>query len=116
MNECYQVLWSKTAEQDLFAIIAFIHDTNPQAAVKAFTKIKDKAGDLLLLPERGRVVPELLAQGVAHYRELIIPPWRIIYRFSADTVYVLAVIDSRRNVEDVLLARLIRTHHENPLP
>jgi len=116
MNERYQVLWSKTAEHDLFAIIAFIHDASPQAAIKAFTKIKDKTSDLLLFPERGRVVPELLAQGIAHYRELIIQPWRVIYRFSADTVYVLAVIDSRRNVEDILLGRLIRTNHENPLP
>jgi len=115
MNERYQVLWSKTAEQDLFAIIAFIHDVSPQAAIKDFAKIKDKTGDLLLFPERGRVVPELLAQGIAHYRELIIRPWRVIYRFSADTVYVLAVIDSRRNVEDILLGRLIRTNHENLL-
>jgi len=26
MNERYQVLWSRTAEQDLFAIIAHSHD------------------------------------------------------------------------------------------
>lgn len=31
------------------------------------------------------------------------------------TVILLAVIDSRRNVEDVLLDRLIRADHENPL-
>ncbi|MDO9106570.1 MAG: type II toxin-antitoxin system RelE/ParE family toxin [Methylovulum sp.] len=116
MNGRYQVLWSKTAEQDLFAIIAFIHEASPQAALKAFAKIKAKTGDLLSFPERGRIVPELLAQGIAHYRELIIPPWRVIYRFSAHAVYVFAVIDSRRNVEDVLLDRLIRLNHENPLP
>jgi len=57
-----------------------------------------------------------LAQGVGHYRELIIPPWRVIYRFSGDTVYVLSVLDSRRNLEDVLLERLIRINNENPLP
>lgn len=104
----YSVEWSKTAESDLIAIIQYIHNSSPQAATKAFTNIKDKTDGLVLFPERGRIVPELLAHGIGHYRELIISPWRIIYRFSGNTVYVLAVIDSRRNVEDVLLDRLIR--------
>jgi len=104
----YSVVWSKTAESDLIAIIQYIHNSNPQAEAKAFTNIKDKTDDLIWFPERGRIVPELLAHGIGHYRELIIPPWRVIYRFSGTTVYVLAVIDSRRNVEDVLLDRLIR--------
>ncbi|MDD5276687.1 MAG: type II toxin-antitoxin system RelE/ParE family toxin [Methylovulum sp.] len=110
MNKLLQVHWSKTAEQDLLAIISFIHNASPHAAVKAFSGIKDKTADLLLLPEGGRVVPELLAQGIAHHRELIIAPWRVIYRMSSGTIFVLAVIDSRRNVEDVLLERLIRTN------
>jgi plasmid stabilization system protein ParE len=108
MNELYQVYWSKTAQSDLIAIILFIRDASPQAAAKVFANIKDKTADLVLFPERGRIVPELLAQGIGHYRELIIPPWRIIYRFSGAAVYVLSVLDSRRNVEDVLLDRLIR--------
>jgi hypothetical protein len=31
-------------------------------------------------PERGRIVPELQAQGISQYGELIIPPWRLVYR------------------------------------
>ncbi|MDD5322553.1 MAG: type II toxin-antitoxin system RelE/ParE family toxin [Methylococcales bacterium] len=116
MNELYQVYWSKTAENDLISIIRFIRDTSPQAAAKAFANIKDKTSDPVLFPERGRIVPELLAQGIGHYRELIIPPWRVIYRFSGDAVYVLSALDSRRNVEDILLERLIRVNNENPLP
>jgi toxin ParE1/3/4 len=104
----YSVEWSKTAESDLIAIIQYIHTNSPQAARNAFTPIRDKAADLVICPERGRIVPELLTHGIGHYRELIIPPWRVIYRFSSATVFVLAVIDSRRNVEDVLLDRLIR--------
>jgi toxin ParE1/3/4 len=111
----YSVEWSKTAESDLIAIIQYIHTNSPQAARNTFTNIRDKAADLVICPERGRIVPELLAHGIGHYRELIISPWRVIYRFSGAIVYVLAVIDSRRNVEDVLLDRLIRTHSETPL-
>jgi toxin ParE1/3/4 len=112
--EGYSVEWSKTAESDLIAIIQYIHANSPQAARNAFASIKDKTADLVIFPERGRIVPELLAHGIGHYRELIISPWRVIYRFSSAIVYVLAVIDSRRNVEDVLLDRLIRTNNENP--
>ena len=116
MNEHYQVHWSKTAESDLIAIIQFIREKSPQAAAKSFANIRDKTSNLVLFPERGRIVPELLAQGIGHYRELIIPPWRVIYRFLGDAVYVLSVLDSRRNVEDILLDRLIRINNENPLP
>ena len=108
MDERYQVYWSKIAESDLLAIIRFIRDSSPQAAAETFASIKNKTSELALFPERGRIVPELLAQGIGHYRELIIPPWRVFYRFSGSAVYVLSVIDSRRNVEDILLDRLIR--------
>ncbi|MBU1570609.1 MAG: plasmid stabilization protein, partial [Proteobacteria bacterium] len=58
-------------------------------------------------PERGRVVPELQDQGIFQYRELIVKPWRSIYRIAEREIYVLSVIDSRKNVEDILLNRLI---------
>ena len=38
------------------------------------------------------------------------------YRIAEKTVFILAVIDSRRNVEDVLLEHLIRINNENLLP
>jgi plasmid stabilization system protein ParE len=112
--EGYSVEWSKTAESDLIAIIQYIHTNSPQAARNAIITIRDKSADLVKCPERGRIVPELLAHGIGHYRELIISPWRIIYRLANATVYVLAVIDSRRNVEDILLDRMIRTNDYKP--
>jgi toxin ParE1/3/4 len=35
-------------------------------------------------------------------------PWRIIYRIATPSVFVMTVIDGRRNVEDILLERLTR--------
>ena len=35
--------------------------------------------------------------------ELIVPPWRILYRIAVKQVYVLSVLDSRQNIEDILL-------------
>ena len=89
-------------------ILEYIAADNPDQARKKLKEIKQKAGDLYAFPERGRIVPELLALGILIYREFIVPPWRIIYRITANRVYVLSVLDSRRNIEDILLSRLTR--------
>ena len=108
MTNKYKVLWARSAEDDLICIIEFIHSKNPIAAKNSLKKIKTKVSSLNNLPNRGRIVPELKNKGVLQYRELIISPWRIIYRISELNVYVLLMIDSRQNVEDVLLQRLVR--------
>ena len=106
MSKKYQVNWSNIAENDLKNIIEYIADDSPSNAFKIFKNIKQKASMLFTFPERGRIVPELSDQGILQYREMIIPPWRILYRISEKRVYVLSVLDSRRNIEDILLKRL----------
>jgi len=107
MKKIYDVIWSETSEKDLTAIVEYIATDSSSNAFEIFKKIKQKASRLYAFPDRGRTVPELKDQGIAVYRELIVSPWRIIYRISGETVYVLSVLDSRQNVEDVLLKRLI---------
>jgi len=107
MKKLYNVWWSETAEIDLVSIIEHIAGENPLQASKTFTEIKKSAESLNVFSDRGRMVPELQNQGITLYRELIIGPWRIMYRVSEDSVYVLSVLDSRQNVEDILLQRLI---------
>ncbi|MEE9906138.1 plasmid stabilization protein [Chlorobium sp.] len=53
------------------------------------------------------VVEELLDQGINFYRELLIQHWRLLYRIAEDRVFILSIIDSRRNVEDILLHRFL---------
>lgn len=107
MTSEYKVIWANVAENDLKNIIAHIAEDNPQNALNILNKIRQKASHLYTLPERGRIVPELQDQGIVQYRELIISPWRLIYRIIERKIYVLSVIDSRQNVEDILLKRLI---------
>ena len=61
-------------------------------------------------PLRGRVVPELQKEGIIIYRELIVEPWRVMYKIENDTVYIMAIFDSRQNVEELLLQKLLRGH------
>ncbi len=107
MSDNYSIEWADVAENDLKGIIEYIAQDSPANALKMLKKIKQKSSSLYTLPERGRIVPELQDQGILIYRELIIPPWRIIYRISEMKVYVLSVLDARQNVEDILLNRLI---------
>lgn len=103
----FGVEWSRPASKDLLNIIEYISQDNIGAAIHIFLTIKSKCKTLNQFPERGRIVPELKAYGIFSYRELVISPWRIIYRISDQKVFVLAVIDSRRNIEDMFIERFL---------
>jgi plasmid stabilization system protein ParE len=107
VKRAFAVRWSQTAESDLKGIVEHIAEDSPARAYEVFNDIKATILSLHTFPDRGRIVPELQDQGITQYRELIAAPWRIIYRISEEAVYVLSVLDSRRNVEDILLKRLL---------
>jgi len=108
MNKKYKVEWAAVAEVDLEQIIDYIAMDSPGNALQILEKLRQKTSALYTLPESGRIIPELQGQGINIYRELIISPWRIVYRISDTTVYVLSIIDSRQNIEDILLNRLLK--------
>ncbi|NTW99953.1 MAG: type II toxin-antitoxin system RelE/ParE family toxin [Geobacteraceae bacterium] len=108
MKTKHKITWATVAENDLRKIIEYIARDNVANARQVLARIKEKASALDQLPDRGRIVPELQDYGITLYREIVVAPWRIIYRTSDQQVHVLAVIDSRQNVEDILLGRLIK--------
>jgi toxin ParE1/3/4 len=108
MKKSHKVYWASVAENDLLDIIVYIAEDSPGNALKILAKIKTKTEKLNQSPQQGRIVPELLRQGISLYREIVISPWRVIYKVEGGKVFVVSVIDSRRNVEDVLLARLMQ--------
>jgi toxin ParE1/3/4 len=107
MRKLYDAIWSETSEKDLVSIVEYIAADSPSNAFEIFKEIRQKASSLYAFPDRSRIVPELRDQGIILYRELIVPPWRIICRISEKAVYILSVLDSRQNVEDILLRKLI---------
>jgi len=104
----FSVVWTKAAETDLECIVDFIADNSIDAALAVFARIRERVATLDSFPDKGRVVPELHQHGIVQYRELIVAPWRIMYRIDGTKVYVISVVDSRRNLEDLLLERLSR--------
>ena len=105
MTKKYEVIWAGTAENDLLKIIEYISQNSSNNALRILRKIKKKVNDLYRSPKRCRIVPELYDHGITQYREMIIKPWRVMYRISNGKVYVLSVLDSRQNIEDILLKR-----------
>ena len=106
--EKYTVNITQNAENDLNEIISYISRNNPQTALKILKKLQDRIKTLDHFPYRGGYVPELLQKNIKDYRQLIESPWRIIYKVEDKIVNILTVIDSRRNIQDILIEKLIK--------
>jgi toxin ParE1/3/4 len=104
----FRVLWTEQASADLADIIRYIALDSLQNATRVYKRIRTRANALKTFPERGHVLPELVELGVTDYRELSIPPFRMVYRVSDKTVFVQAVLDGRRDLKQILSERLLR--------
>lgn len=105
----YRVFISIDAETDIEEIVDYIEARDsPEAADRIFARIRSAVLALSSAAPRGRVVPELCGLGVSEYREILANPYRIIYFISGRDVHVVAVLDGRRDLEDVLARRLLR--------
>jgi len=113
MSKTYKVQWTSNAKEDLLNIITYIKEDSPTIARETYQKIKKKANSSNFLPLRGRLVPELQKEGITMYRELISSPWRIMYKVNNNTIYIMAIFDSRQNVEELLLQKLIKGSNSN---
>ncbi len=109
----FQVIWTKNAELDLEEIIEYIKTESVKVAKNIFFEIKEECNNLSIFPLSRRVVPELQHIGILQYRELIYKRWRIVYKIEAKKVYILIVIDSSRDIEDILFRRLLKDDYKS---
>lgn len=105
--EKFAILWSDQAKIDLTEIIEYIAFEDKALALQILEKIEAKVTQLEQLPKSGRVVPELKAFDLLTYREIIFSVWRIIYKVEHKNVLIISVLDSRRNLEDLLLKKML---------
>ncbi len=111
MANSFDIVWTDAAVSDLDQIVDFIAQENPKTAQKILDTVREQVGKLADFPLRGRVVPEFEKLGLHLFREMIIPPWRIVFRVTESHVYILAVIDTRQCCEEILFQRLLRFCH-----
>lgn len=105
--QTFQVIWTKNAESDLELIIEYIKTDSLEKAKNIFYEIKKECEKLNTFPNRNRTVPELQQIGIMEYKELIHKRWRIIYKIDSTSAYIMLVVDSSRNLEDILFQRLL---------
>lgn len=107
MKKKYSVSWSESAQFDLESILDYIAVENEANAKKVFEDIKEHCLKIESFPKIGRIPLELKSINIETYREIVVAPWRIFYRINNNDVLVLAVIDSRRDIDDTLLNRIL---------
>ena len=104
----FAVLLINDAARDLDELYDYIalYDT-PQKADYVLEQIEKAFSRLSESPERGAYPKELLALGIREYREVFFKPYRIIYRGMDKNVYVLLIVDGRRDMQTLLQRRLL---------
>ncbi len=107
-RKSFQAVWAEAATRDLEEIVTYIALDSKSHTQKVLEKIERKAKSLRSSPQRGRVAPEFRDVELKTWRELVVPPYRIIYRIAERKVLVSAVLDGRRDLQDTLFGRLVR--------
>jgi len=108
----YSVIWTKNAQYDLKLVIEYIKSDSLENAKDIFFEIKKECDQLNFMPIRKRIVPELQQIGIFKYREIIYKRWRIVFKVEELKVSVLLVVDSSRNLEDLMFQRLLNAGQE----
>ncbi len=106
----YEVVLTEDAQRDLEEICDYIaeHDASAKAA-HVLAAIEKLLAALALFPERSPITKELLSVGIRDYRETYFKPYRVIYRIVNRRVYVYLIVDGRRDMQALLMRRLLRS-------
>ncbi len=92
----YPINWSPRALDDLHGIVTYHQLQGVEGLEKVVIQPIIRGVEYLqYLPLSG------LPRSNPIYRSLIIPPYRIEYRFSGEMVFIMAVWDTRRNPDDL---------------
>lgn len=109
---------SKLADSDIKQIVRFIlNREGPAMAKTMLNRFLSAKESLEALPARNRIPPELERINIYTFRESLIGPYRMIYeiRDAESTVYVHMVVDGRRDLPDLLAARLLGPKADNDI-
>ncbi len=89
------VLWTEPAEDELAAIFEYVAQTSGSRdqAQQLIENLLTRARHIGTFPHSGRIVPEYQEEII---REIVVAPYRIIYRVRQSHVEVLSVVHSAK--------------------
>lgn len=104
----YEVRIDNVAIDDLYAIYRYVaNNDSPEKADHLLVNIQKAMLSLETMPARGNHPPEMQRWGIFDFREIFFKPYRVIYEIRNKAVFIHAVLDGRRNCEDLLHQRLL---------
>jgi plasmid stabilization system protein ParE len=94
MPKTYAITFAVSAVEDLEAIRKWYHDQQvPEVGERLLEDVLSAVERLADFPQSGRIVPEF---GIVHLREIIRPPFRVVYRLGKREVRIVRVWRSER--------------------
>lgn len=104
----YEVVLTKDAERDLEGIYRYIveHDSRVNAD-HVLDRLLQATEALRTTPDRGSCPKELRSLGISEYRQVFFKPYRLIYRVHAQQVVIYLIADGRRDMQSLLMRRLL---------
>ena len=97
MSRKKRIRFARSAIDDLQGIQGYYIEHNvPEVGERLFSAVLADIELLEMQPEMGRMVPEFASETL---RELIRPPFRIVYRIQENTIYIVRVWRSERLLE-----------------
>ena len=94
-----KLIWSPQSIRDLEAVRTYIAEDSPAYAELVVRRIVGAAERLVSYPESGRVVPERNTPAI---REVIVRPYRVVYRLRTGVVEIATVFRGSRSFPDVI--------------
>jgi len=92
------VRWSENAENNLDDIYDYIAQDSVRYAQETVDRLTSCSGQIGSFPYSGREVPEYATNDL---REIIEPPYRIIYYIDSDFIEVVAVVHSAQKLDKI---------------
>lgn len=92
-----RLIWTEPALNDLDAIADYIALDKPDAARRYVQRIFRVVERLALFPKSGSIPPE-----IPHlpYRQVIVPPCRVIYRIDDEDILIIFVMRSEERLRE----------------
>ena len=92
-----RVIWTPEAQAHLDGIYQYVKRDAPFYAQGVVDKLTRRSEQLIDHPYSGRIVPD---HDDRNLRELIVFPYRLIYRVMPDCLYVIAVFHGAQQLPD----------------
>ncbi len=98
-----KVVWTEPAADDVVALVEYVAHDSPAFAATLAQRVCDAGDSLSELSERGRPFPDPRYPGL---RELLIGPYRLVYKVEPQKVVIHGVLHGARDVPTLLRERL----------